>query len=127
MSSDGRTQDMPVVPEAAPAGRRTARRPAPRAAGRRVSVADYPKIAARVRLAKAWGALGAFALVALASMRAGAETFDVLLRALGAGAVGWVVVWAAAVAVGRSLVRAEIEAHRRALEESEDGDDDGDG
>lgn len=127
MSSDGRTQVMPVVPEAPPPGRRTPRRPAPGAGGRRVSVAHYPKIAARVRLAKAWGALGAFGLVALASLRAGAEPFDVLLRALGAGAVGWIVLWTAAVAVGRSLVRAEIEAHRRALEQPEDDDGEDDG
>lgn len=122
MSSDGHTRLMPLVPEAAPRGRRGARRPAPGAGGRQVSVAHHPRIAARVRTAKAWGALGAFALVALASSRAGAESFDVLLRALVAGAVGWVVAWSAAVAVGRSLVRAEVDAHRRALDEpAEDG------
>lgn len=122
MSSDGRTQLMPLVPEAAPRGRRAGDRRPRGAAGRQVSVAHHPRIAARVRAAKAWGALGAFALVALASSKAGAESFDVLSRALVAGAVGWVVAWSAAVAVGRSLVRAEVEAHRRALDEpDEDG------
>jgi hypothetical protein len=108
---------MPIVPPASPARRRGDRRPATGAAGRQVSVAHHPRIAARVHAAKAWGALGAFALVALASSKAGAETFDVLLRALIAGGVGWVVAWAAAVGIGRSLVRAEVEAHRRALDE----------
>lgn len=116
---------MPLVPEAAPRGRRSPRRPAPGVAGRQVSVAHHPTIAARVRSAKAWGALAAFALVALASSKAGAESFDVLLRALTAGAIGFVVTWAAAVAVGRSLVRAEVEAHRRALDEP--GGDEADG
>lgn len=124
MSSDGHTRLMPLVPEASPRGRRGARRAAPGAAGRQVSVAHHPRIAARVRAAKAWGALVAFALVALASSKAGAESFDVLLRALAAGAVGWLVTWSAAVAVGRSLVRAEVEAHRRALDEPEDDGDD---
>lgn len=122
MSSGGRTRLMPLVPETS-RGRRAAR-PAPGAAGRQVSVAHHPTIAARVRAAKAWGALAAFALVALASSQAGAESFDVLLRALAAGAVGWVVTWSAAVAVGRSLVRAEVEAHRRALDEPEEDEAD---
>lgn len=115
MSTETDTRLLPIVPEATPRSARRASRPAP-AAGRQVSVAQHPRIAARVRAAKAWGALGAFALVALASSRAGAESFDVLLRALGAGVVGWVVAWAAAVGIGRSLVRAEVEAHRRALD-----------
>lgn len=123
MSAESRTQLMPLVPESAARGRRIGDR-RPGVAGRQVSVAHHPRIAARVRAAKAWGALGAFALVALASSKAGAESFDVLLRALVAGAVGWVVAWSAAVAIGRSLVRAEVEAHRRALDEpDEDGGD----
>lgn len=117
MSTDGTTRLLPLVPEATPSGRRGRRRASGGADARQVSVAHHPRIAARVDAAKAWGALVAFALVALASSKAGAESFDVLLRALVAGAVGWVVCWAAAVAVGRSLVRAEVEAHRRALDE----------
>lgn len=117
MSTDGTTRLLPLVPDPAPSGRRRGRRTPGGAEHRQVSVAHHPRIAARVGAAKAWGALVAFALVALASARAGAETFDVLSRALAAGVVGWLVAWAAAVAVGRSLVRAEVEAHRRALDD----------
>lgn len=119
MSTEGgETRLMPLVPAVPPAGRQPRRRrgDAVGVQARQVSVAHHPRIAARVRAAKAWGALGAFALVALASASADAPTFDVLARALVAGAVGWVVAWTAAVGVGRVLVRAEVEAHRRALD-----------
>jgi multisubunit Na+/H+ antiporter MnhG subunit len=121
VSRDGDTQLMPLVPPATVAGRKRGRRSTGAPAGaRQVSVAHHPRIAARVHAAKGWGALGAFALVALASSGAGAQTFDVLLRALVAGIVGWVVAWAAAVGIGRALVTAEVEAHRRALDDPGD-------
>ena len=120
MSAEPRTQLLPIVPDTTSGRRRSARRGPAGAAGRQVSVAHHPRIAARVRTAKGWGALAAFVLVALASSKAGAESFDVLLRALAAGVVGFVVTWAAAVGIARSLVRAEVEAHRRALDEPAD-------
>ncbi|MEV4423196.1 hypothetical protein AB0L40_24940 [Patulibacter sp. NPDC049589] len=121
MSRDGDTRLLPLVPPSAASDRGRLGRPAV-AGERQVSVAHHPRVAAKVHAAKAWGALGAFGLVALASASAGAQTFDVLVRALAAGAVGWLVAWAAAVGVGRALVRAEVEAHRRALEDpAEDG------
>lgn len=124
MSTDGTTRLLPLVPEPATKGRGRGRKSAGGVENRQVSVAHHPRIASRVGAAKAWGALVAFALVALASSKAGAESFDVLSRALVAGVVGWIVTWAAAVAVGRNLVRAEVEAHRRALDG--DGDDETD-
>jgi hypothetical protein len=128
VSVDGNTRSMPVVP-AAPAGRAPKGRAA-RRGGRRVgdaatsvSVAHHPRVAARVRAAKGWGAMGAFGLVALVSASAGAPTFDVLLRALVSGVVGWVVAWAAAVQIGRAIVRAEVEAHLKGIEERRAAED----
>lgn len=83
-------------------------------ADRQVSVAGHPRVSRTVRAAKGWGGLAGFVLVALASSGAGAETFDVLLRALLGGIAGWLVAWVVAVNVGRTIVRAEVEAHREA-------------
>jgi hypothetical protein len=126
---------MPLVPPAP--GAKAPKGKGKRNAGRRsgdaatsVSVAHHPRVAARVRAAKGWGAIGAFALVALASAGAGATTYDVLVRALVAGVAGWIVAWTAAVQVGRAVVRAEVEAHVKGIEEArkraeEDRDDGG--
>jgi hypothetical protein len=117
---DGNTRAMPLVPPAAATKGKKAKgaKKGGRRAGdlRTVSVAHHPRVAARVRAAKGWGALGAFALVAYVSASAGAPAFDVLLRALIAGFAGWVVSWVAAVQVGRAVVRAEVEAHVKAIE-----------
>ncbi|WP_320669622.1 hypothetical protein [Patulibacter defluvii] len=94
-------------------GPRRPRRVGERPDGRTVCVADHPRVAARVRRATAWGALAAFLLVALVSARAGAPPFEVGVRALAAAAIGWLVCWAAAVQVGRAVVRAEVDALRR--------------
>lgn len=111
------TQVQPAVKPRTP--RRGGRRN-PLAANRRVSVAQHPRIARYVETAKAWGGLVGFVLVALASAGAGAETFDVLWRALIGGVVAWMVVWAAAVQVGRALVQAEVSAHRAARDAAEE-------
>ena len=130
MSVDGHTRAMPLVPPAAAGGKGKKGKKAKggrRAGDRTVSVAQHPRVAARVRAAKGWGALIAFGLVAMASAKAGAPTFDVLLRALIAGFAGWVVVWVAAVQVGQAVVRAEVEAHVKAIEAEHAKDEDDDG
>lgn len=130
MSVDGHTRAMPLVPPAAAAGGKKGKKAkGGRRAGdaKTVSVAHHPRVAARVRAAKGWGALIAFGLVAMASAKAGAPSFDVLTRALIAGFAGWVVAWVAAVQVGQAVVRAEVEAHVKAIEaeHAEDEDDAG--
>ncbi len=51
--------------------------------------------------------------VAFLSLRAGVPTADLLLRALAAGVLAYVVAWTCAVAVWRHLVIAELRAVRR--------------
>jgi hypothetical protein len=128
VSVDGHTRAMPLVPPAAAKGGKKGKKvKGGRRAGdgQTVSVAGHPRVAARVRAAKGWGALIAFGLVAMASAKAGAPTYDVLLRALIAGFAGWVICWVAAVQVGQAVVRAEVEAHVKAIEaeNADDGDD----
>jgi hypothetical protein len=129
VSVDGHTRAMPLVPPAAAAGGKKGKKAKKggRRAGdaRTVSVAHHPRVAARVRAAKGWGALIAFGLVAMASAKAGAPTYDILLRALIAGFAGWVICWIAAVQVGQAVVRAEVEAHVKAIEAENAEDEDG--
>ncbi|MCK9247686.1 MAG: hypothetical protein M0P31_01730 [Solirubrobacteraceae bacterium] len=87
-------------------------RPAGRVGRPGISVSAHPRMAAHVRHATAWGALLAFLLVGAASLGARIEPFEVGVRALAAGVVGWLVVWAAAVQIGRAVVRAEVSALR---------------
>jgi multisubunit Na+/H+ antiporter MnhG subunit len=126
VSVDGHTRAMPLVPPAAAGGKKGKKVKGGRRAGdKTVSIAHHPRVAARVRAAKGWGALIAFGLVAMASAKAGAPTYDVLLRALIAGFAGWVVTWVAAVQIGQAVVRAEVEAHVKAIEAEHADDEDG--
>lgn len=75
-----------------------------------VSVAAHPRAAAAVRRAKGLGGIGAFALAAYLSYRAGASAEQVGLRALLFGLLGYMVAWACALAVSRHLVLAELRA-----------------
>lgn len=84
-----------------------------------VRVADHPRALRQIRRAKGLGGLGAFALVALLSLRAGVPPFDAGVRALAFGVGGYVVAWALAVHAWRHLAVAELRAARvRALERS---------
>ncbi len=77
------------------------------AVGSGLSLAAHPRAARRLAEAKAWGALGGFVLGGYLSL----PTHTVLaagLRALAAGVVCWVVVWAVAVFLWRRLVVAEL-------------------
>ena len=72
-----------------------------------LSLAAHPRAVRRVAEAKAWGGLGGFVLGGYLSLPTH-STFEVALRALTAGVVCYVVVWAAAVFVWRRLVVAEL-------------------
>jgi hypothetical protein len=74
------------------------------------SVAAHPRASYQVRRAKGWGGIAGFALAGYFSYKAGVPTFDLGLRALIAGIVGYMLAWACAVTVWRHLVLAELRA-----------------
>lgn len=80
-----------------------------------ISVAEHPRAQRSIRRSKAWAGLIAFALVGLLSHRAGVEPFEAVLRALVAGVLVYVAVWAASVALWQRIVlhEAKTEAERR--------------
>jgi hypothetical protein len=85
------------------------------------SVANHPRASYQVRRAKGWGGIAGFAIAGYLSYKAGVPTFDVGLRALVAGMVGYMLAWMCAVTVWRHLVLAEL---RAALERTEAPDPD---
>jgi len=74
------------------------------------SVANHPRASYQVRRAKGWGGIAGFAIAGYLSYKAGVPTFDVGLRALVAGIVGYMLAWMCAVTVWRHLVIAELRA-----------------
>jgi hypothetical protein len=78
--------------------------------GERSSVSSHPRAAAHVRKAKGWGGLGGFALAAYMSYSAQVPPDQIVLRALAAGLVGYMLCWACAVTIWRHLVLAEMKA-----------------
>ena len=74
------------------------------------SVAAHPRASYQVRRAKGWGGLAGFGIAAYLSYKAGVPTFDLGLRAIIAGIVGYMLAWACAVTVWRQLVMAELRA-----------------
>ena len=85
------------------------------------SVANHPRASYQVRRAKGWGGIAGFAIAGYLSYKAGVPTFDVGLRALVAGMVGYMLAWMCAVTVWRHLVLAEL---RAAVERTQPSDPD---
>lgn len=81
-----------------------------------VRLCDHPRASRQIEVVRAWAALGTFALMGLLSLRAGVPPFNAGIRALTAGVIGYVVVWALAVAVWRHLALAELAAARESAE-----------
>ena len=75
--------------------------------GEGLTLAAHPRAVRRVAEAKAWGGLGGFLLGGYLSLPTH-SAFEAALRALLAGVVCYVVVWAAAVFLWRRLVVAEL-------------------
>jgi hypothetical protein len=73
-----------------------------------ISVAAHPRSASAVRRAKGLGGLLGAVLATLLATKAGLPPFDAMVRGLAGGIVGYVVLWAVAVAVARQLVIAEV-------------------
>jgi hypothetical protein len=75
-----------------------------------ISLNDHPSAAPSIRRAKARGGLAAFLIVALAGYMHGADVGNVLFRAVLGGMVGYLLTWAAAVAIWRHLLAAQAAA-----------------
>ena len=73
-----------------------------------LSVASHPRAHAAVRRAKGWGGLTGFVIAAFLSYRAGVPPEQLGLRALAAGAAGYMVGWAVSVTIWRQILLAEI-------------------
>jgi hypothetical protein len=80
---------------------------------RLVALSEHPRAAPAIRRAKAWGGLLGFLLTALVGVRHGAPLESTLGRALAAGIVANLVVWAVAVAIVKRILIAEATAAAR--------------
>lgn len=100
----------------------------PEATSQGPSVAHHPRAGSHVRRAKGWGGLAGFAIAGYLSLQAGVPTYDIGIRALVAGAAGYLLAWACSITVWKHLVLAELRvaAERRAPEPA-DGPRSGDG
>lgn len=78
------------------------------------SIAAHPRAARAVSRAKSWGGLGGFLLAGYLSLPTGTIA-EAGARALLAGIVGYVAVWAGAVFVWRRLVVLEVKAREQQL------------
>ena len=88
--------------------------PAPETDPGAPSIAAHPRAARSVARAKAWGGLVGFALGGYLSLPTHTVA-DAGLRALLAGVVSYVVVWAGSIFVWRRLVMLEIKAREQQL------------
>jgi hypothetical protein len=82
-----------------------------------IRLRDHPRAIRQIELARGWGGVGAFLLVALLGLHAGVPTTTVGVRSLIAGVVGYVVCWGLAVMVWRHLAVAEEVAARAHAEQ----------
>jgi high-affinity Fe2+/Pb2+ permease len=82
-----------------------------------IRLRDHPRARRQIDLARGWGGVGSFALVALLGLHVGVPTTTVGVRALLAGVVGYVVCWGLAVMVWRHLAVAEEVAARAFAEQ----------
>ena len=82
---------------------------------RDVKVSEHPRARRSIRMAKGYGGLAGFFLVAWLSWHAGTDFPHTVMRSIGAGLAGYVVAWAAAVYIWRQLAIAEIRQRARLL------------
>ena len=86
------------------------------------SIANHPRARASIRRTKAWAGLAGFAIAALLSLQASVPMFEVGLRALGAGVVGFMLAWWFSVMIWKQLIMAEQKAACEAIERRRDED-----
>jgi hypothetical protein len=80
-----------------------------------VRLSAHPRAREHLALAKGWGGIVSFVVVAAAAYAAGLPMTDLLLRALLAGIIGSMLAWGLTLAVWRHLALAQIEGLRRKL------------
>jgi hypothetical protein len=73
-----------------------------------ICVAGHPRTAGLVRRAKGWGGVVGLLLATYLAVQANVPPLDAMLRGLAGGVLGYIVLWALAVAVARQLVIAEV-------------------
>ena len=87
-----------------------------------MAVSRHPRARRQVRLAKGWGGLLGFVIVAGASVRSGVPASEAAIRALVGGLVAYLLVWAVAVYVWRQLVLAEAHSNWKRLADEGGGE-----
>jgi hypothetical protein len=75
-----------------------------------IGVGEHPVSSAAIRRAKSVGGLIAFGVTLALGFLNGADLSTACARALGAGIAGYMVSWAASVAIWRHLLRAQARA-----------------
>ena len=80
------------------------------------SITNHPRARASIRRTKGWAGLAGFAIAALLSAQASVPMFQVGLRALGAGVVGYMLAWWFSVMIWKQLIMAEQKAAYEARE-----------
>jgi hypothetical protein len=80
------------------------------------SIANHPRARASIRRTKGWAGLAGFAIAAAMSIQASVPMFQVGLRALGAGVVGYMLAWWFSVMIWRQLILAEQKAAYEVIE-----------
>jgi hypothetical protein len=80
------------------------------------SIAGHPRAKASIRHAKGWAGIVGFAVAALVSLQASVPLFQVGLRALGAGVIGYMLAWWVGVLVWRQLILAQQRAAYEIIE-----------
>lgn len=91
--------------------------PTPRPQEVSIRLADHPRACRQIELARGYGGIGAFALVALLALDSGLDPAAAGLRAVIAGVLGYMVCWGLAVMVWRHLAVAEEAAARAHAEQ----------
>ena len=73
-----------------------------------ICVAGHPRSAGFVRRAKGWGGVVGLLLTTYLAWSAGVPPVDTMVRGLLGGVLGYLALWAVAVAIARQLVIAEV-------------------
>jgi hypothetical protein len=75
-----------------------------------ICVAGHPRSAGFVRRAKGWGGVVGLVLATYLGHSAGIPPLDAMVRGLAGGVLGYIAMWAIAVAIARQFVIAEVRA-----------------
>jgi hypothetical protein len=82
-------------------------------AGSAIRIAGHPKAVHSIARIRAWGALIGFVVAAYFGHKASLTFTELVIRAILIGGAGYLVAWAAAQAVWRQVIFAELAAKRK--------------